>query len=552
MTKQSKSLQVCILLLVLFLNSPIFGQIQLGNDILGENTYDGFGKKMAMSADGRRVASAGPNNDGNASNAGHVRVHDYQTATSTWVQVGNDIDGSAVNEQFGTDIDLSADGKRLVVLTESGQVKVYQETNGIWAQLGNTLAASFRYAVSISDDGKRVAVGSSQNRVHVFEEVNGFWVQVGTHVSGTGIFGFSVALSADGKRVVVGAPNNSSAGVGRGQVRVFEENNTVWTAVGNAINGLADAVQLGYAVDISADGKRIVIGIPYYDWLVGEKGQVSVFSESGGTWTQVGVSIDGENNSDQFGWAVAISADGKTIIGGSIDNSDNGTSAGHVRSFQYNGGVWTQVGNDIDGVAAFNSAGHDVAISADGYTVGLGAPGHNNIGQVRIFSLPISPACVETRSINSHYCQPRVSLLERTREVHTDEVVLGISSQGTLPSGAPCTGAQAPWTHFNVLVEAFPLSGPMTTPFGTQALTNVPVSNLYTVAGSNLLFYNLPASAVPPTLQVSGSSNLYRIRITLTGVNGTVVSTHSSQHVVTVSPNNEYLCTTPSTGPGRN
>ncbi|MFK7799523.1 MAG: WD40 repeat domain-containing protein [Aureispira sp.] len=559
MLKQSNPLQVCILFLALLLSLPIFGQVQLGNDVLGANTYDGFGKKMAMSADGRRVASAGPNNDGNGSNSGHVRVHDYQTSTATWVQVGSDLDGSAANEQFGTDVDLSADGKRLVVLNGTGAVKIYEETNGTWTQLGNTLTGttivgspypniSFRYAVSISEDGKRVAVGSGQNRVRVFEEVGGFWGQVGGDITGSGIFGFSVALSTDGKRVVVGAINNGSAGAGAGQVRVFEESNGAWTVVGNAINGLINAAQLGYAVDISGDGKRVIIGAPYHS-IPTYKGQVSIFAESAGTWTLVGTGIDGENIDDQFGRSVAISTDGKTVIGGAINNGPNHTDFGHARVFKEHGGVWTQAGNDIDGVAAYNHAGHDVAVSTDGYTVGLGAPGYNNSGHVRIFSLPIPSACIETRSIDKHYCQPRVSLLERTGEVHSNEVVLGMSSQGTLPSGAACTSAQAPWTHFNVLVEAFPLSGPMTTPFGVRTLNNVLVSNLYTVSGSNLLFYNLPSSAVPPTLQGSGS-NLYRIRVTITGVNGTVISTHSSQRVIRVSPNHEYLCTTPSIGPG--
>ena len=142
MIKQSNFPYLYILFFVLSLNAPIFGQVQLGNDILGVNLYDGFGKKMAMSADGQRVASAGPDHDVNGSNVGHVRVHDYQTSTTTWVQVGSDLEGSAVNQQFGTDIDLSADGKRLVVLDGLGSVKIYQETNGIWAQLGNTLTGT--------------------------------------------------------------------------------------------------------------------------------------------------------------------------------------------------------------------------------------------------------------------------------------------------------------------------------------------------------------------------------------------------------------------------
>jgi WD40 repeat protein len=538
----------------------MLGQVQLGNDILGEAAQDGFGKVMSLSANGRRVASAGPNNDAGGSNAGHVRVHEYQASSSTWVQVGSDIDGTTAGEAAGSAISLSGDGKRLVVLSSdyvnagylSGQVKVFQESNGTWTQLGNSITGQsteqLHYSVAISSDGKRMAIGTKHNKVKIFEETNGFWIQVGATISGGGIFGFSVSLSSDGKRLAVGAPNQNTAnGVGTGQVKVFEENNGAWTVIGAAIIGDVNSDQAGYAVALSGDGKRVVVGAPYNSIPV-EKGQVRVFGENGGTWTQVGVDIVGENNDDKLGRSVSISANGKRIIAGAIDNNANGTDAGHARVYEESAGAWAQVGNDLDGVAAYNHAGHGVAISADGHTVGLGAPGHNTYtGQVRVFGLPISPACVETKSIVGHYCKRRAHLLEPIEVVNTKEVVLEIGTQGTLPSGAACSGAQVAWTHFNIKTESFALTGAMTTPITQQTVNNTPVSSLYNIAGSTSSFYHLPLSAIAPMLQSTSRSNTYRLRVTLTGVNGSVVSAHSVQYILNVSPDIVHLCTSANT-----
>ena len=49
-------------------------------------------------------------------------------------------------------------------------------------------------------------------------------------------------------------------------------------------------------------------------------------------WKQLGRSITGEAASDQSGWSVALSGDGKKVVIGSVAN-DNGIDSGHVRVF---------------------------------------------------------------------------------------------------------------------------------------------------------------------------------------------------------------------------
>ena len=68
---------------------------------------------------------------------------------------------------------------------------------------------------------------------------------------------------------------------------------------------------------------------------------------------QLGDDIDGEADSDQSGWSVSLSNDGRTVAIGSRYNDGNGNNSGHVRVYSHNDGTgWTLFGGDIDGEAA--------------------------------------------------------------------------------------------------------------------------------------------------------------------------------------------------------
>jgi hypothetical protein len=87
---------------------------QVGADIDGESSGDNFGVSVSMSSDGSRVAIGGNMNDcPSYSNAGHVRVFEYDS--SSWVQLGSDIDGEWANDEFGWSVSLSADGDRVAI-----------------------------------------------------------------------------------------------------------------------------------------------------------------------------------------------------------------------------------------------------------------------------------------------------------------------------------------------------------------------------------------------------------------------------------------------------
>ena len=81
-------------------------------------------------------------------------------------------------------------------------------------------------------------------------------------------------------------------------------------------------------------------------------------------WTQLGSDIDGEAAGDLSGYSVSLDSDGDRVAIGAPENDGNGTSAGHVRIYEYSGGSWSQLGSDIDGEAADDQSGWSVILMA--------------------------------------------------------------------------------------------------------------------------------------------------------------------------------------------
>ena len=73
---------------------------QLGSDIDGEAAGDESGWSVAMNDNGDRIAIGANFNDGNGSDAGHVRVFEY--SNNSWTQLGSDIDGEAAGDKSDT------------------------------------------------------------------------------------------------------------------------------------------------------------------------------------------------------------------------------------------------------------------------------------------------------------------------------------------------------------------------------------------------------------------------------------------------------------------
>ncbi|MBC7842380.1 MAG: hypothetical protein H7099_08700 [Gemmatimonadaceae bacterium] len=309
--------------------------VQVGADIVGEAANDRAGSSVDINAAGTRIAIGAVFNNGAAASAGHVRVYDL--VGSTWTQVGADIDGNSLGDQFGTSVALSGSGSRLIAGASRGSAgggyaRVYDLVNGTWTQVGATLAPGgdegFGYAVDVSADGTTIAIsdpfrslGNPRPGSVYFYRLNGAtWTPLGNTLVGTNdqdSFGFSFSLSSSGTRVAVSAPGSTESGIdgggnGYGQVRVYDLVGGTWTAVGSKINGSAAEISIGFGVRLSDDGTRLAYS------AVGQSIAI-VMTFNGGDWARTGVTSLPVATARAEG--LALSADGRTIAVGTINGS---------------------------------------------------------------------------------------------------------------------------------------------------------------------------------------------------------------------------------------
>ncbi|MCB1098707.1 MAG: hypothetical protein KDN22_24255 [Verrucomicrobiae bacterium] len=158
---------------------------------------------------------------------------------------------------------------------------------------------------------------------------------------------------------------------------------TQWAQLGADIDGEEAFDGSGNAVAISADGSIVAVGAPGGGSGTA-RGHVKVYRVDGGVWQQMGQNIEGEFSVDRFGGtALALSSDGQTLAAGGTWNRGPGNNTaryGHVRIFRFENSAWIQLGSDIDGEADQDFSGRSVAMSADGSSVIIGAQSNGGNG----------------------------------------------------------------------------------------------------------------------------------------------------------------------------
>jgi flagellin-like hook-associated protein FlgL len=344
----------------------------------------------------------------------NLNTPDFLVGGSSDVQqIGADIIGDADDDEFGTSVTLSGDGLTMAIGgpfnddsgSNSGHVQIWRRVNDSWVfdteidgVGGSDKSGS---AISLSYDGSTLAIGAANNddgpgsnsgHVRVFRDNGATWQQLGSAILGEAsgdLSGSAVSLSADGNTVAIGAPDNDDNGGNSGHVRVFENIAGTWTQVGIDIDGEATDDVSGSYVAISADASIVAVGAHANDSNGQNSGHVRIYQDNGGTWTSIG-EITGVAAADLAG-AVSLSSDGRTIAVGARENDDGpGNNSGHVRIFNYDGSSWNQVGDAILGSADSDHSGYSVALSGDGKTVAIGAKDHDdgandNAGEVRVY-----------------------------------------------------------------------------------------------------------------------------------------------------------------------
>ncbi len=363
-------------------------QTQIGNDIIGEAAEDWSGSSVSM-PDNTTVAIGAPNNDGNGTNAGHVRIYTWNG--STWVQKGNDIDGEAAGDQSGYSIGMP-DANTVAIGafyndgngTDAGHVRIYSWNGSAWIQKGSDIdgeAANDWSGTSVSmPDAGTVAIGSPGNdgngtnagQVRIYEWNGGAWAQKGNDIDGNinDFFGSTVSMP-DANTVAIAAPQPYANNGSRGYVQVYSWNGSAWVLKGNDfVAGEYDA--LYYAGMPNADTLAITLSDVVQNTVI-----THIYAWNGSTWMQMGNDINGV-----LGF---IMSDPNILVSAYNRSGINGTYSGTVWIYKWNGSDWVQAGNAINGHTTYDFFGTSVSMP-DANTIAIGGPG-NGAGYVGVYDL---------------------------------------------------------------------------------------------------------------------------------------------------------------------
>jgi hypothetical protein len=332
--------------------------VKQGQDINGEASFDQSGFFVSLNAAGDTVAIGAVYNDGNGTDSGHVRV--YKFISGSWVKQGQDLDGEAANDLSGFSVSLNAAGDTVAIGapnnagngSTSGHVRVYKFISGSWVQQGLDIngEAAIDYSgwsVSLNAAGDTVAIGASNNsgngtnsgHVRVYKLISGSWVKQGQDIDGeaaSDLSGVSVSLNAAGDTVAIGASLNDGNGNQSGHVRVYKLISGSWVKQGLDIDGEAAFDSSGFSVSLNAAGDTVAIGAINNAGNGIQPGHVRVYKFISGSWVKQGLDIDGEAAFDSSGVSVSLNAAGDTVAIGAYGNDGNGTDSGHVRVYTIN------------------------------------------------------------------------------------------------------------------------------------------------------------------------------------------------------------------------
>ncbi len=317
-------------------------------------------------------------------------------------------------DQQGVAVALSQDGTTALVGSERAAYIFHASAEGSWSSSsspsaklsdpsmasvsGYPLTGSF---VSLSSDGTTALIGADgvngyRGAAYIFHTSSeGSWssssIPTATLTDGSGardFFGLSATLSADGTTALIGTPYQQG-NLGAGAAYVFHASSEgSWSSSSSPTATLTNSAGashdwLGYSVALSSDGTTALAGAP---GLNSGQGAAYIFhASSEGSWstssTPTATLSNGSGASeDSLGVAVALSSDGTTaLLGAPVVSGRKGAAYIFHASAE---GSWSTSSTPSATLSNGSGASEDslgvaVALSSDGTTALLGAPGVN-------------------------------------------------------------------------------------------------------------------------------------------------------------------------------
>ena len=276
--------------------------IQMGADIDGEAANDKSGYSVSINADGDKVAIGAPFNEGYGPNSGHVRIFSWNGMN--WIQQGQDIDAEAADNESGCSISMNSVGDIVAIGARknygngisAGHVRVYTFNGTSWVKIGQDIDGEsaddhFGSSVSMNSTGNIFSAGAFRNdgngsnsgHVRVFEYNGTSWIQLGQDIDGEAPFdqlGTSLSMNDSGDKLAIGAPFNDVNANNVGHVKVYEYDGFDWIQMVADIDGEANGDLSGKSVSMNSLGNRLAIGAEWNDGNGSNSGHVRVYNQS--------------------------------------------------------------------------------------------------------------------------------------------------------------------------------------------------------------------------------------------------------------------------------
>lgn len=316
---------------------------QMGSSLTGGATGDEFGKWADINGNGTIMAVGSPGADGSGTNRGNVKVYEWNSGSSVWAQKGSTIVGALDQDKLGDRFGISLSRSGLILALASntsssndGYVKVYQWDSGgsDWVQLGSTLTGDegSRYGsgISLNEDGTYLAIGAFSNddngtdpgQTQIFNWDGSAWNQLGGNIDGStdyDISGSDVRINSDGSRVIIASPQISGNNLGTktGIVKAYNLQKTSNTTTLKGSSSLTSDITFTFPSETGSSGNVL---------STDGSGNLSWVSNSGGGGGAGNINdlSDGKSGGDNFSNSIILGHE----TTGTLSSASNNTALG--------------------------------------------------------------------------------------------------------------------------------------------------------------------------------------------------------------------------------
>lgn len=356
------------------------GYVEVGSPVSTATATDTVDVHLFDSLNGRYMVEA-CSADG-CENSNPVDVSAALVGAIGYIKASN----TDANDWFGWSLDLSADGTTLVVAapaedsnatgingdqtsntsSNAGAIYVFELTNGVWAQQAYIKASNteqpnsdallvikndrFGYRVSLSADGNTLAVAALNE--------DSFAVGVGCNQENTRVL-------VDGKA----RPIDYNIGA----VYVFSRTGSEWSQEAYIKpTTIQTSLQFGNSLALSADGNTLAVSAIAESYSTGGVGSSS-FSSTAEFCEEANPILSSSSSSSS-----TSSSSSSTSSSSSSSANLGGAASGAVYLYQRTDGNWApQAYIKASNAGPGDQFGTSLALSADGNTLAVGAPGED-------------------------------------------------------------------------------------------------------------------------------------------------------------------------------